>query len=284
MTNVKCVSNRALLGIVLLFSLGTNGASQQSQSGDESTKEREELLRQMRKRVQAMKVSKVDDDVRVPVELLPNPLFRFSDERSPIIDGAVWCWGSQGRPVAMMKLTGYRDRERGSKWLYDMVSLSDGLIDAQWGDGHEWSSNKPGVRLKPLPDGLTPADTESRRLLQMKEISRRFTASTAHPYWGKDELRLLPRQICRYSDPGSGLEDGAIFTFAYSGTIPSVFLLVESRKQESSSPAWHYGVARQIDSAVTVRVDEKEVWTAPYVSAPGILDTWAWFWENTGER
>ena len=259
-------------------------ADEQGQAELEATKDREERLRQMRERVEAMTVRKVVGDAKASMEVLPQPLFRYSDERLNMADATLWGWGPRGRPIAILKLENYRGSKKQPWWLHCMASLSDELIEAQWDDGHEWSSRKPGVGLEPLPDAPAPASTRTGTLSQMKMIARRFSATSSHPYWGKEELRLLPREICRYADPDSGLEDGAIFTFVYSGTIPTAFLVLELHVPESSPGVWQFGLAGMTDARLMVHIDGREVWDKPYLGGPVKQDTWTWFKEDTGRR
>ena len=58
---------------------------EQAQTERDRTKEREEILRQMRDRVRAMTVERIDDEAKGSEELMPDPLFRYSDERITVV-------------------------------------------------------------------------------------------------------------------------------------------------------------------------------------------------------
>ena len=257
---------------------------EQAQTERDKTKEREEILRQMRDRVRAMTVERIDDEAKGSEELMPDPLFRYSDERITVVDATIWGWGPRGRPAALMKVEAYRGGDKGPAWLYCMTSLSNHRMEAHWDDGHEWSSRKPGVQLQPVPGGPAPADSKTATLRQMKELARQFSATLTHPGWGEEKLRPLPRPIHRYADPDSGVEDGAIFVFTCSGTNPAALLVIELHGAADSPRSWHYGWAGMTNAALAVRLDGKEVWKAPYVDRPANLDTWSWFWEDTSKR
>lgn len=48
------------------------------------------------------------------------------------------------------------------------------------------------------------------------------------------QMRLLPRPLCRYSDPESNIVDGAVFGFATNGVNPDLHVLIEIVKDGDS--------------------------------------------------
>ena len=101
----------------------------------------------------------------------------------------------------------------------------------------------------------------------------------------REEVRLLPRPLHRYSDPGSGLQDGAIFAFATNGTNPDCLIVIELDGKELSRAVWKYAPVRMTVAQLSVRLDQKEVWSVPYVyaPAPGTLaafDAWLFFFDT----
>jgi hypothetical protein len=166
-----------------------------------------------------------------------------------------------------------------------LFSLSDGLIEARWPGETGWSSTKPGVEMRLLPDAPKAAAADTGRLLQMKEAARRFAITMTGWQNRKDEMRLLPRPVYRYADPESGIQDGAIFAFVVYGTNPSCLILIELQGADVAHAVWKYGPRRTTDGGLNVRLDGKEVWsTDARVSSGGRYDTWLYFFARQQER
>ena len=246
-------------------------AGDEAQAGDDAARnaeaakeQREKRLAEMRRRAEATKVYVLEDGERKPVEMLPEPLMRFHDlvHRPRIVDSTMWVWGTSGRPLATETVTLY-EQGRGLGCWYDLESLSDGLIEVEWPDGRPWSSKKPGIEWQTLPDAPEPADGKTRRTFQLKEIARRFSASTIP----REELSFLPRPVHRYSDPESGLVDGAMFAFTSRGLNADLLLVLELRTQAPSGSVWKYGHVRMSTQALSLRLDGQEVWTVPRSSS-----------------
>ena len=72
----------------------------------------------------------------------------------------------------------------------------------------------------------TPADRPAGRARQIKDLAQRFSA---HEFWDPNnsrfELRLLIQPVHKYSEPDSGLLDGALFLVCHE-TNPEVALLL----------------------------------------------------------
>src|SRR5262249_8556871 len=134
---------------------------------------------------------------------------------------------------------------------------------------------------EPIARAPAPAEAKAARLRQMKEIAGRFEATIIDtPLDKRQQMRLLPRPLFRYESPVGDLLDGAIFGLTTNGTNPDAILAVELRKFGGPEPRWMFGVAGMTQGALSVRFDDKEVWTKPYAQTPGSYETWNWFWEN----
>jgi hypothetical protein len=171
------------------------------------------------------------------------------------------------------------------KYFYALFSLSDGLIEVRWPGEVGWSSAKPGIEVRSLPGGPKPAAAEAGRLLQMKETSRRFTATMSGGPGGPEEMRLLPRPLYRYADPDSGIQDGAIFALSAYGTHPGCLILIELDGADVPHASWKYGPVRMTDGGLSVRLDGNEVWTAEArVAEHGRYATWLCFFARQQGR
>ena len=111
-------------------------------------------------------------------ELRSEPVFRYSDNVRRFPDASAWLWHISGRPVAVCKLERLVGADVGG-WQYCFVSLSDQLTTAKWGSRFEWRARKPGLTWSAVPQARQPQATATGRLLQMREIARRFEATCA---------------------------------------------------------------------------------------------------------
>ena len=211
-----------------------------------------------------------------PIPLRPEPLLRYSDPPRHIHDSTLWAWGETGRPRAILKIEHMPLSDDPHRWVHGVAALAAGRIEVEFRDGRRWRSSRPGLELVAIPGAPAPAGSGGLRLGQLKEISRRFSASEiAGPARGRLQLRLMPRPLLRYD--GSGARDGAIFGIAY-GTNPSVLLAIEAR-EDDGDPGWRYGLARHGDGDFTVTLDGRDVWKQPPIgplpaSLPTYMNRW----------
>jgi len=112
--------------------------------------------------------------------------------------------------------------------------------------------------MSPFENVPRVADSDARRLSQMKNLAQKFTVSEQYldaPF----ELRLLPSPVYRYQDEEIGLIDGALFIFAH-GTNPEAIAVIECRKDTSAS-IWSYGFLPLAGAGVIAKLDGNAVWT-----------------------
>jgi hypothetical protein len=249
---------------------------------DARQRDREKMLQAMRAKAQTLKVRDSADDTGDALPMLSEPLFRYSDQPRRILDASLWAWGRKGRPEVMAKVEGY-DRPQGTQWLFCVVSLSSATVTVDPADGgHVWSSTEPGMELQTLDDGPEPAASKAGRLRQMKEVARRFSATiTVDPNeQNVQEMRFLPQPIHRYGDDQPGGMSGALFGFTTNGTNPDALLAIELARQEESAFAWRYALAGMTQGGLSVKLDEKEVWTKAYQPGPTEYGNWLWYFEG----
>jgi len=250
---------------------------------------REVMLETMREKADAIQVRRIGENEAERLPLIPEPFFRYSDDPRAIVDASLWGIGGKGRPAAMAKIE-YYERPGGKVgWFYCLVSLSDGLLNADFESNLQWQSTQPGLKAATFEESPAPAWGEVARLVQMKNLARRFTArvfgaSLSAPTT-QEQMRLLARPLYRYADEESGLYDGAIFGFGTNGTNPDLLLLVELRGPTIAEAKWQCGFARMTTESLRVHLDEREVWTAKRVYAsspntPALFDTWLFFFER----
>jgi hypothetical protein len=207
---------------------------------------------------------------------------KYTDVPRRIEMATLWVWQHEGRPLAVGKVEVYQ-RKEGEQWLYCFTSASSGLVDARWPDGRHFQARQPGVVWKPLT-GPAPLETAAGRLRQMKELFQRFTATARDDALkSSEELRPLARPLHEYSAPRYGVVQGHLCGLTANGTNPDVIVALEAvgtAKDGERPKSWRYAVIGMTASGISVKLDQVEVYTRPYSSAPRDYDTWAWFPEG----
>jgi hypothetical protein len=233
-----------------------------------------ELLQQ---RANATRVSLVKAE-RKPldkesIKLVEKPIFRYSDELRAIEDGGIWLWTSDSRPVAALKVERYKQGRLRVPWLYCFASLSSELVCAEWDDAAPFQARKPGIMWQSLDD--KPATTRGSRLLQMRELARRFSAELIKGAEEKErtQMRLLTQPLYRCAESAEVL-DGAIFGFTGTGTNPDLLLLLEL----SSEGPWRYAAAGMTAEGLRIKLNDRVVFESPNTAGKGtVFDTWCHF-------
>ncbi len=129
--------------------------------------------------------------------------------------------------------------------------------------GSGWHPQEPGIRLEPIPDAPEPAGNPPRRLTQMRDLARRFTAQVQREN-SKWEMRLLTQPLYRYeiSADDSPIVDGGIFTFVWTaGTDPEVLVVIEARRTDKGV-RWFYAPARFTNCEAWLQYQGNDVWRA----------------------
>ena len=114
--------------------------------------------------------------------------------------------------------------------------------------------------MRSLKDAPPPAATAAGRLTQLKQQARRFSGTQVVREMDETsvELRLLPREIDRYSPADHKLADGAIFLLV-NGRNPALLVVIET-----DGDGWQYCVGRlSSPSTLEVRLDGALVWSQP---------------------
>jgi hypothetical protein len=188
------------------------------------------------------------------VDRVQEPIFTFSEPtRETGHLGTLWVWGTKGRPVALLSQNKAYDQP---VWGFELAALSEG-VSVVMHDGWRWSP-KSVLRMTPFENVPRVADSNAKRLSQMKSLAQKFAVSEQYLN-SSFELRLLPSPIYRYQDEEIGLIDGALFNFAH-GTNPEALAVIECRK-ESSGPTWSYGFLPLAGAGVIAKLDGSAVWS-----------------------
>jgi hypothetical protein len=217
----------------------------------------------MQSAIGELQVSSKDLPNHAALKLGRTPLLRYSDptrnvgnQTTGLLDAGVWRVGERGRPTALITLELYRTPASKVVLSYEFLSLISSRLDVVSPRGPTWSPAGTDLKVAQIPGTPKPAAAPAGRLVQMRQISRRFAV---HEMLSKDEkieCRLLAQPIDRYSDETAGIADGAIFIFA-NGTNPEVGLLLECDADQ-----WSYGAVRLSAAALFVDLDENRVFEA----------------------
>jgi hypothetical protein len=223
--------------------------------------------------------SDAEADEERQAELVPNPVFRYSDEQRAIPDATLWVWTRDARPVAFQKVEG-NNHGGGQAWTICFASLSEGLIKVRWPLGRQYATREPGVTFSPIPEAEAPADNPRARTAQLKGLTERFTGRLSVNGEGKGgaETRTMAKPIFEYADPKTKLPLGAIFGMTSTGTNPDLLLLIEARRERDGRLRWEYAHARMTSASVRVRLDDAEVWAESGVdNANTVFENWTFY-------
>jgi hypothetical protein len=251
---------------------GTRAWGQAEAPDPIESKERVQLMRRF---AQATRLSEVEGGKpKRPSPPRLEPLVRYTDPPRGIQDATLWAWGERGRPFATLKVERWSNRRPANRWNFGIVSLATGRVEVEFSDGLVWQSRKPGWDPQPIMDAPPPAASAAGRLIQMKELARRFSV-TIHSVHNPNplQLRLMPTPIDRYGNATAEVVDGALFALSF-GTNPTVLLALEGGAIAESKAFWRFGFARQGSGEMIARLDDKEVWTQPFALEPDASETY----------
>jgi len=271
---------RLLISPIVILGLATVG------DGPKGSDNQAARLGEMRAIADSVTVEQSSRGARLKLERLAEPVYRFDDPARQYSDGTVWTWCRSGRPAALLTLSKDRSPEGGFRWIAEMTSLAPGPISATVGGIGTWRPAGAGVVMQKFPKAPLPAEDATKRLRQIRELVRQTKAYEYfkpgnQPTRERYELRALPQPVHRYADANSGLIDGGMFLISY-GLNPELVLLVETRREGSSGPAWYFGLARIEIAEVHVDFESKEIWSHPGGYPRGPDDTYWTFTRPAG--
>lgn len=219
----------------------------------------DERLTAMANRAKLLRADLTDRGTAEPLQLIQQPIFRYSDPARMDADGTMWLWTERDRPVAVLCL--FEVRPPDAEWNYEFTSLSDRPLRISGGPHWTWT---PREQQRTWSEVQHKVSSEAAtRLRELRAIAQQFEAAEE---WEREtyRLRLLPRPVYRYSDNTSGVVDGALFVMAY-GTNPELLVQIEARDDPSGTPRWFASFARLGAAALEVERSGRRVWSAERV-------------------
>ncbi len=242
---------------------------------------------EMLRRMQEVEVfMKGGDGAETQAILHPTPVFRYTDEPRWIHDATLWVWTIDGRPVAMQKLeaNSFRSNQNASgkspKWTHCFSSLSPDLIKSRWPE-QSFEAKAAGVEYAPISKAPVPDSTSVKRKLQIRQLSRRFSAVSGRREDDMSPMRMMPRPIFEFSD-SNNMPLGAIFGLEANGTNPDMLLIISAIPDEDGKLSWQFGISRMTDTGAKIKLDEFEVLSAETVNVQltNVFDNWMFFYTD----
>ena len=203
-----------------------------------------------------------------PASLHAEPLLRWSNPTAGSVHGEVFLWQHEGRPAAIASI--FRWYHPFKDGTVEIVSLSPFPVQAREDDRALWDCREAGVSFTPIADAKRPAAGQGTRLVQMRDLARRFSANLKDTRGGESvsrELRLLNQPLYRYKSPRHKITDGALFALA-EVTDPEAIVIIEAVNTDDGGASWQYALARMNNHEIEVRLDDRSVKSWPRIDQP----------------
>lgn len=193
--------------------------------------------------------------------LVKEPLLHFTGADRGILDGTLWAYGRDGRPVALLEIYCGRHVPAGM-YRHAWTAICDRPMALEGASGIKWTPQTSAAEWTALKADAPPAPTSAARLRQFRILAKRFHGHQIFDAGTqREELRLLTQPLYRYHDAQRQIRDAAMFAFAM-GTNPEALLFIEARDEVDGQSSWYFGLARRGSSAeIHVLLDDEEVWS-----------------------
>jgi hypothetical protein len=203
------------------------------------------------------------DDRKAIFKLVPEPIFRHTQSVRGDDIGAVHVWvDGEGRPAVVGVMFAYSRGATARQSHVEFHSLHDEPIAAKFRNRELWESRTPGLKWHDFPEGApAPADTAARRLLQVRQLARRFEAHTVDFRQKRWELRQVATPIFEYEANAPDTLGGALFAFC-QGTDTEIVLAIEAKKVDGR-PQFRYAYAPFTDYDIFLKLGDHTVEQAP---------------------
>ena len=211
-------------------------------------------LKEMRARAENLNLEFADEADPQPLSLVAEPILRYGDPARIDVDGTLWIWERDGRPIAIAAI--WEGRPPAAKWSYELTSLTDRPLKMT---GRPWTWEPPEQQRKWITVEQAVPDDANGRLIVLRALAREFEATETFEEQ-THVLRLLPTPLHRYASESAGVIDGALFSLAH-GTNPEVLIQLEARFDENREKYWAASVARLSGATAEIKVSDVTQWT-----------------------
>ena len=157
----------------------------------------------------------------------------------------------------------------GRNLYHEFGSLSRQGLRGEIEGRRSWEMKAGSQLFQSIPDSPPPANSRRLRMLQMKQLIKRFEAIELRNRQGEPDripLRLLTTPLYRYENDSSEILDGAVFGFVHT-TDPEAMVVIEAvrpqaatRLDRPSELRWEYAFARRTTLPVEGQLDKQKVW------------------------
>ena len=154
-------------------------------------------------------------------------------------------------------------QNKAGNWVQEYYSLASRPFLLRDGDQVLWQPRNVADEFRPVDESPTPADSRAKRLAQMRDIAREYSAYddfTSNNQTTRHELRLLSNPLYRFAAAETGVIDGAVFAFVL-GTDPELLLVLEAQKTGDGGRDWFYRFEAMTYWPVEVKRQGHSIWS-----------------------
>jgi hypothetical protein len=256
----RCIASLGIASLWLLSTLPVATAQEQGEKQKTDKAVIDHWLAVAKKYAAEYEIAPVDDRKAV-FKLVPDPIFRHTQSVRGDDIGAVYVWvDGEGRPAVVGVMFAYSRGATARQTHVEFHSLYAEPIAGKFRNRELWESRTPGLKWHEFPDGApAPADTAARRLLQVRQLARRFEAHTVDFRQKRWELRQVATPIFEYEVADT--LGGALFAFC-QGTDTEIVLAIEAKKIDGHRQ-FHYAYAPFTDYDIFLKLGDHTVEQAP---------------------
>jgi len=236
--------------------------------GNDATPKEAKAAAEQKERLEFMKRQAAEYEVTLKTSpstklaLHGEPLLRFDNAVGDVTDGIAVMWKEGERPAIFAQIFQLKN----GQWIHECQSMASAGFSMRLGKVTKWEPEEAAAKFSPLPDAPRAADSALKRLVQMKALAARFSAtddfkSSTNGEATRYELRLLPKPVYRYQDAKRGINDGVVFAFVH-GTDPELFVILE-HQGKGDKAGWFYSLVPMTCWAVQAKLGTTEVWSIP---------------------
>lgn len=253
-------------------------------SGLAIAEDSDKLFQEMKQLSRETVVNVKTEDGLKRAELIPTPVFRYSDQPRRIVDASLWAWMQDGRLIAFQKIEAVLAADDELLWQYCFASFTSSQLDVRWPRASRFQTTAPGVVFRSFPTAPAPSEKSFVRLQQMKKLASQFRAAISDEADGSDEevMRLLPKPVFVYPQKPASPTLG-VFGLTSNGTNPDAYIILRA-ETETGELTWKYGTRRMTTGAVKVTLNGEEVMDTKYLTAsPLPKEAWTFFQVSRAE-
>src|SRR5436190_4170692 len=157
--------------------------------------EQKERLEFMKRQAAAYEVT-LNTSPPAKIALHGEPLLRFDNAVGDVTDGIAVMWKEGERPAIFAQIFQLKN----GLWIHECQSLASAGFSMRLGKETKWEPEEAALKFTPLADAPRAADTPVKRLVQMKALAARFSAtddfkSDVDRKATRYELRLLSTPV-----------------------------------------------------------------------------------------